>query len=144
MQGHSKDLHYGRTSVYSLQYHLIMVTKYRRGVLVGSVKSELEELLRSMASQFDMEIKEMEIMSDHVHMLVDAAPKYSISSVMKGFKGVSARMLFMHHPEIKSKLWGGHLWQPSYFAATVSDRSKEQIREYIRRQNQVRGSNNND
>lgn len=139
MQGHSKDLHYGRTSVYSLQYHLIMVTKYRRGVLTGSVKAELEELLRSMASQFDMKIEEMEIMSDHVHMLVDAAPKYSISSVMKGFKGVSARMLFMHHPEIKSKLWGGHLWQPSYFAATVSDRSEEQIKEYIRHQRPSKG-----
>lgn len=139
MQGHSDDLHYGRTSVYSLQYHLILVTKYRQGVLVGDVKQELATMLRSLANQFDMTIEEMEIMSDHVHLLVDASPKHSISSIMKGLKGVSARMLFMHHPEIKSKLWGGHLWQPSYFAATVSDRSEEQMREYIRHQKPSKG-----
>lgn len=139
MQTHSDDLHYGRTSVYSLQYHLILVTKYRQGVLVGDVKQELATMLRSLANQFDMIIEEMEIMSDHVHLLVDASPKHSISSIMKGLKGVSARMLFMHHPEIKSKLWGGHLWQPSYFAATVSDRSEGQMREYIRHQEPSKG-----
>lgn len=146
MQGNSKDIHYARTSVYSLQYHLIIVTKYRRGVLVGPVKQELEELLRSLASQFGMKIEEMEIMPDHVHLLVDAVPKYSISSIMKGLKGVTARMLFMHHPEIKNKLWGGHLWQPSYFAVTVSERSEDQIREYIRHQkpNQAKESKDND
>lgn len=139
MQAHSDDLHYIRTSVYSLQYHLIIVTKYRRDVLTGSVKQELEALLRSLADQFDMQIEEMEIMSDHVHMLVDASPKHSISSIMKGLKGVSARMLFMHHPEIKQKLWGGHLWQPSYFAVTVSERSEEQIRHYIQHQKPSKG-----
>ncbi|MDE8678107.1 IS200/IS605 family transposase [Limosilactobacillus mucosae] len=139
MQTHSDDLHYSRTSVYSLQYHLIIVTKYRRDVLIGSVKQELEALLRSLADQFDMQIEEMEIMSDHVHMLVDASPKHSISSIMKGLKGVSARMLFMHHPEIKQKLWGGHLWQPSYFAVTVSERSEEQIRHYIQHQKPSKG-----
>lgn len=139
MQGHSKDLHFGRTSVYSLQYHLIIVTKYRRDVLIGPIKEELEELLRSLADQFDMDIEEIEIMPDHVHMLVDAVPKYSISSIMKGLKGVTARILFMHHPEIKNKLWGGHLWQPSYFAVTVSERSEEQIREYIRHQKPSKG-----
>lgn len=139
MQTHSDDLHYSRTSVYSLQYHLIIVTKYRRDVLIGSVKQELEALLRSLADQFDMQIEEMKIMSDHVHMLVDASPKHSISSIMKGLKGVSARMLFMHHPEIKQKLWGGHLWQPSYFAVTVSERSEEQIRHYIQHQKPSKG-----
>jgi putative transposase len=116
MQAHSDDLHYSRTSVYSLQYHLIIVTKYRRDVLTGSVKQELEALLRSLAD-----------------------PKHSISSIMKGLKGVSARMLFMHHPEIKQKLWGGHLWQPSYFAVTVSERSEEQIRHYIQHQKPSKG-----
>ena len=139
MPAHSDDLHYSRTSVYSLQYHLIIVTKYRRDILTGSVKQELEALLRSLADQFDMQIEEMEIMSDHVHMLVDASPKHSISSIMKGLKGVSARMLFMHHPEIKQKLWGGHLWQPSYFAVTVSERSEEQIRHYIQHQKPSKG-----
>lgn len=106
MQDYSDDLHYSRTSVYSLEYHLIMVTKYRRDVLVGPVKDELELLLRSLAEQFDAYIEEMKIMPDHVHMLLDASPKHSISSMMKEFKGVSARMLFMRHPEIKKTIVG--------------------------------------
>lgn len=139
MQAHSEELNYSRTSVYSLKYHLILVTKYRKDVLVGPIKQELEQLLISMTEQFGGKILEMEIMPDHVHMLVDASPKNSLSSMMKGYKGVSARMLFMHHPELKKQLWGGHLWQPSYFACTVSERSEELIKEYIRNQKTSRG-----
>lgn len=139
MQKHSNKLNYARSSVYSLQYHMILVTKYRRDVLIGDVKIELEELLQKMTKQFSGKIIEINIMPDHVHMLVDASPKYSISSMMKGYKGVSARILFMHHPEIKEKLWGGHLWQPSYFVCTVSERSEDMIREYIRKQKKSKG-----
>ena len=139
MQKHSNKLNYARSSVYSLQYHMILVTKYRRDVLIGDVKIELEELLQKMTKQFSGKIIEINIMPDHVHMLVDASPKYSISSIMKGYKGASARILFMHHPEIKEKLWGGHLWQPSYFVCTVSERSEDMIREYIRKQKKSKG-----
>ena len=92
-----------------------------------------------MTEQFSGKIIEINIMPDHVHMLIDASSKHSISSMMKGYKGVSVRMLFMHHPEIKEKLCGGHLWQPSYFACTVSERSEDMIREYIRKQKKSKG-----
>ena len=139
MQKHSSELNYARNSVYSLRYHLILVTKYRRDVLIADIKTELEELLKSMTEQFSGKIIEINIMPDHVHMLIDASPKHSVSSMIKGYKGVSARMLFMHHPEIKEKLCGGHLWQPSYFACTVSERSEDMIREYIRKQKKSKG-----
>ena len=92
-----------------------------------------------MTERFSGKIIEINIMPDHVHMLIDASPKHSISLMIKGYKGVSARMLFMHHPEIKEKLCGGHLWQPSYFAGTVSERSEDMIREYIRKQKKSKG-----
>lgn len=118
---------------------MILVTKYRRDVLIADIKTELEELLKSMTEQFSGKIIKINIMPDHVHMLIDLNPKHSISSMMKGYKGVSARMLFMHHLEIKEKLCGGHLWQPSYFAGTVSERSEDMIREYIRKQKKSKG-----
>ncbi|HCU8684658.1 TPA: transposase, partial [Enterococcus faecium] len=49
-------------------------------------------------------------------------------------KGASARLLFKKHPELKQLLWGGHLWNPSYFVATVSENTEEQIRKYIQNQ----------
>lgn len=139
MQSKSDDLNYGRSSVYSLQYHVILVTKYRRDVLIGDVKDELEKLLRSMTEQFSGEVMEINIKPDHVHMLIDASPKHALSSMIKGYKGVSARMLFRNHPEIKQKLWGGHLWQPSYFVCTVSECSEELIRRYIKNQKKSKG-----
>ena len=120
--------------VYSCKYHVVWCPKYRRKVLVNGVDLRLKKLIEEICSEYHIDIIEMKIMPDHVHMLIDASPKHSISSMMKGYKGVSARMLFMHHPEIKEKLCGGHLWQPSYFAGTVSERSEDMIREYIRKQ----------
>ena len=134
IQAKSKDLHYGRTSVYSLQYHLILVTKYRRDVIVGDVKDALSKLLTSLCEDMSVTIVAMELMPDHVHLLIDAKPTTAISSVVKGLKGVSAKLLFRDHPVVKSKLWGGHLWQPSYFACTVSERSQAMIKEYIESQ----------
>ena len=60
-----------------------------------------------------------------------------IPSVVKAFKGVSARLLFKMHPKLKHTLWGGHLWNPSYFVATVSENTEEQIRQYIHSQKKV-------
>ena len=76
----------------------------------------------------------MEVMPDHIHLLVDCKPQFYISDMIKIMKGNLARQLFLSHPELKRELWGGHLWNPSYCAVTVSDRSKEQVLTYIRGQ----------
>ena len=76
----------------------------------------------------------METDLDHIHLLIDCSPQHYIPNMVKALKGVSARLLFKANPDIKQKLWGGHLWNPSYFIATVSENTEEQVREYIRRQ----------
>ena len=53
------------------------------------------------------------------------------SDMIKTMKGNIARQMFLAHPELKKELWGGHLWNPSYCAVTVSDRSREQVCSYI-------------
>ena len=62
------------------------------------------------------------------------SPQHFIPNILKIFKGISARKLFLKHPEIKNKLWNGHLWNPSYFVATVSENTEEQIKRYIQTQ----------
>ena len=76
----------------------------------------------------------MEVMPDHIHLLVDCTPQIRPSDAIKVYKGNTARWLFMKHPELKQQLWGGHMWNPSYFVATVSDRSLEQVENYIKEQ----------
>ena len=111
------DLAYGRGYVYSLQYHLVWCTKYRKKVLRGGIDTECREMLEALAQEYKFRIMAVKVMPDHIHLLVDW--------------GNLARRLFIRHPELKEELWGGHLWNPSYCAVTVSDRSREQVERYI-------------
>ena len=127
-------LSYGRGYVYSLQYHIVWCTKYRRKVLTAGADEDCKQLLLDLAEEYGFRIPAMEVMPDHVHVLIDAKPQFYISDMVKIMKGTLARRLFLLHPEMKEKLWGGHLWNPSYCVVTVSDRSREQVEEYIRSQ----------
>ena len=117
--------------VYSLQYHLVWCTKYRKKVLANDVDQECKEMLQEIAQEYQFRILAMEVMPDHIHLLLDCKPQFFISDMIKIMKGNLARQLFLVHPELKRELWGGHLWNPSYCAVTVSDRSREQIMAYI-------------
>ncbi len=125
---------YGRGYVYSIQYHLVWCTKYRRRVLSDEIENKLKEIIREISKDNNFTIEEIETDLDHIHMLIDCSPQHYIPNIVKALKGVSARLLFKEHPELKSMLWGGHLWNPSYFVATVSENTEEQIRDYIRSQ----------
>lgn len=70
----------------------------------------------------------MESDKDHIHLLIECTPQHDIPSIVKTFKGVSARLLLKKHPELKQRLWREYLWNPSYFVATVSENTEEQIR----------------
>lgn len=128
------EIHYGRGYVYSIQYHLVWCVKYRHDVLQGQIDTDVKDLLKQIAFDNEVTILEMESDKDHIHLLIDCKPQHYIPSVVKALKGVSARLLFKKHPELKKRLWGGHLWNPSYFVATVSENTEEQIRTYIQNQ----------
>ena len=133
---HNTGLTYGRGYVYSLQYHIVFCTKYRKQVLTDSVKDDLEQLLYGLADEYNFIIDELSVQPDHVHMLLDCKPQFYISDMVKIIKGNTARRLFIDHPELKTQLYGGHLWNPSYCAVTVSDRSREMVKQYISTQEQ--------
>jgi putative transposase len=124
----------GRGYVYSIQYHVVWCVKYRHKLLTGEVESNLKEILHQIASDNHFEITEIEADADHIHLLIDCSPQHSIPNIIKALKGVSARLLFKKFPQLKTKLWGGNMWNPSYFVATVSEQTEEQIRKYIQNQ----------
>ncbi len=125
---------YGRGYVYTIQYHIVWCTKYRHKILQGKVETTLKEIIKQIAEDNQLRIEEIETDLDHIHLLIDCSPQHYIPNIVKALKGVSARLLFKTHPKIKQKLWGGHLWNPSYFVTTVSENTEEQIRDYIRSQ----------
>ena len=129
-----EDVTHGRGYVYSLQYHIVWCTKYRKQLFVSGLEEEVKGHLKEVAEYLQARIIAMEVMPDHVHLLLDCKPQFRPSDAIKIFKGNTARWLFLAHPELKKQLWGGHMWNPGYFVATVSDRSLEQVEKYIRQQ----------
>lgn len=124
----------GRGYVYQLEYHLIWCVKYRHQVLTGEVADGLKGILRDIAAQNGLEVITLEVMPDHVHLLLSATPQQAIPDFVKALKGASARRMFAGYPQLKEKLWGGNLWNPSYCILTVSENTRAQIQKYIESQ----------
>lgn len=125
----------GRGYVYSIQYHVVWCVKYRRKVLTPKIEKSLITILRKIACENEFAILECNGGLDHIHLLIDCSPQHYIPNIMKALKGVSARLLMKEYGnELKGQLWGGHLWNPSYYISTVSENTESQIREYIKSQ----------
>ena len=125
----------GRGYVYSIQYHIVWCVKYRNKIITPKIEKSLIEILQKIASDNEFSIVEVNTDLDHIHLLIDCKPQHYIPNIIKALKGVSARLLMLeYNVELKKKLWGGHLWNPSYFISTVSENTEEQIRNYIKSQ----------
>ncbi len=129
------DITYGRGYVYTIQYHIVWCVKYRHKVLTPNIEKSLKEILDTIAKDNGFQIIEYNCNLDHIHLLINCSPQHYIPDMMKALKGVSARLLMKKYGEdLRNKLYNGHLWNPSYFVATVSENTEEQIRRYIQSQ----------
>ena len=130
-------LTYGRGYVYAIQYHIVWCVKYRRKILTPDIENSLIQYLYKIAEDNNFTIEEINGDLDHIYLLISCSPQHYIPDMMKALKGVSARLLMKEYgDQFKDKLWGGHLWNPSYYVATVSENTENQIREYIQKQKQ--------
>lgn len=118
--------------VYSCKYHVVWCPKYRRKVLVGDIAERLKELIAQKAAEINAEIIEMEVMPDHVHLLVEVDPQYGINRAVRHIKGTSSHALRSEFPSLKSRL--PTLWTNSYFVSTVGGAPLEIIKQYIENQ----------
>ena len=125
---------HGRGYVYDLKYHLVWCVKYRKKILVGPFEKDFKDIIRELCETHEIELLEMETDQDHVHLLISCKPQHYIPDFVKTLKGQSARRLFKIHPTLKEQLWGGHLWNPSYFITSVSENTQAQVENYIRSQ----------
>ncbi len=131
----STELRQGRHCVFAMHVHLVFVTKYRRDVFTREILHELEAVFASVCRDFGATLVEFDGEDDHVHLLVNYPPSVSVSSLVNSLKGVSSRMIRKKaFPDIRKKLWEGHLWSPSYFAGSCGGAPISVIRQYIEQQ----------
>lgn len=120
---------------YSCKYHVVFCPKYRRSVLVDGVDVRLKELIVNTCERLNVELIEVEVMPDHVHLLLEVDPQYGIHRTVKQIKGVSSRTLREEFPWLKSRI--PSLWTNSYFVSTVGGAPLSVIKQYIEQQKTV-------
>src|SRR5688572_27646739 len=121
-------------TVYSLHYHFVFITKYRKPVLRGEIGTEVRDLIREICRTLDIEILQGHIRPDHVHLLLSVPPHLAPSRVMQRVKGKTSHHLLQDHRKLRSEFWGRHLWARGYFVCTSGNVTDEVIARYIAEQ----------
>jgi putative transposase len=116
-------------------YHVVWCPKFRRPVLSDGVDQRLKAILRDVASETRSDLIEVEVMPDHVHLLIEVDPQFGIHRFVKTAKGRSSRLLRQEFPRLRSRL--PTLWTNSYFVSTVGGAPRSVIKQYIEDQKRV-------
>ncbi len=130
-----KPYHTDHSIVYSCQYHIIFCPKYRRPILVDAVAARLKELLMEKQDEYGYAVMGMEVMPDHVHLLLDVDPRVGVASVVAKIKGYTSHALREQYPWLKKRL--PTLWTRSKFISSVGAVTLETVQQYIASQKGV-------
>ena len=121
-------------TIWHCQYHIVFAPKYRYRILSGAIGSEVERCIRAFSEQQAVEIIELNVQIDHVHLLVMAPPKISLSDYVGIVKGRTAIRVLNRFKHLRKKpYWGNHFWSKGYCIDTVGLDS-EMIRKYVKYQ----------
>ena len=130
----SKYVH-KKHNVTVLLYHLVFPAKYRRAVFDERVDQELRDICLEIEKRYEIKFLEIGVDKDHVHFLVQSVPTYSVTSLVKMIKSLTAREIFKRCHHVKKQLWGGEFWSDGYFASTVGKHGDEEvISRYVKEQ----------
>jgi len=122
-------------AVFSLQYHLVLIIKYRKKALVDeAIRERLKNIVWDLAKQLNIEIIVQEPAEDHTHILFKAKPNTDLVKTVNTLKGVTARLLRREYPQLKDLLWGDSFWSDSYFLATTGQVSLDVLKKYVEEQ----------
>ena len=132
MKSKQTSYHKSNHIVYKCTYHIIFCPKYRRKIFKDGIDETLKELIYNFSLKKKFSILEMEIMEDHIHLLVDMYPEYSPLEMVKQLKYYTAKELKIQYPEINKRL--PNLWTRSCFISTVGGAPLEIVKQYIENQ----------
>ena len=121
-------------TTYRCKYHIVILPKYRRMIIYNKLRADIGQILRELIERKpDCQLLEAEACPDHIHMLVEIAPKYSVAEFMGYLKSKSTLMIFERHANLKYKYGNRHFWCRGYFVDTVGKNAKK-IEEYVQNQ----------
>lgn len=123
-------------SVFKLQYHLILVTKYRKKVINNDISIFLKNIFERIAPDYNIKITEWNHDCDHVHILLEAHPNTQMTKYINAVKSASSRLVKKEFPEIKNQLYKESFWSKSFCLLTTGGASIEAIQKYIQQQRQ--------
>ncbi len=118
-------------AVWQCKYQIIWCPKYRFKIMKGALRQSVDEILRQLCEWKKLELLEMNVQEDHVHMVASISPKFSISEVVGFLKGKCAIKVFDKHLELKKRYWGRHFWAKGYCVSTVG-LDEEKVRQYVK------------
>ena len=121
-----------------LLYHLVCPAKYRRKIFSEEVTKSLLLICFEITEKYEIEFIEIGTDEDHVHFLIQGIPRMSPSEIVKVVKSLTGREIFRLHPEVKTLLWGSHIWSSGYYINTVGQHGTEEvIKRYVENQGRV-------
>lgn len=125
----------GHHCAYNTHYHIVFPIKYRKSLLTDGVSKELKEISKEIEERYDIEMEQIGTDGNHIHLLCSFHPKYSIGDVVRIYKSITARQLFLKFPELKKILWGGEFWSDGYYVSTVGEKGNWSVVErYVKNQ----------
>ncbi len=130
----SMDLESNNHSVFSLNYHLVLVIKYRRKVIDDTISARLREIFEYIQPAYNITLKEWNHDRDHVHILFSAHPNSEISRFLNAYKSASSRLIKKEYPQIREKLWRENFWSRSFCLISTGGAPIDVIRKYIESQ----------
>ena len=130
------ELKRNSNAVYLLNYHLILITKYRKKVFINDgIIERTKEIMRNIAADFDADIINQECGEDHIHLMISTKPTTELTKMVNLLKGTSSRYLRKEYEsELSDVLYGDSFWSDSYYIATAGNVSVDTIYKYIENQ----------
>ena len=126
-------------NVYDAHYHLVFPVKYRKSLLTDEIPLAIVEIAKDISMRYDIEFEKIGTDLNHIHILASFAPKYAGSDVVRMFKSITAKQLFVRFPQLRKELWGGEFWSDGFYLATVSERGNWQaVEHYVANQGKTR------
>ena len=128
------ELEHGSHSVFCLNYHLVLVIKYRKKVINDKVSERLKEIFKGVGESYDISIKEWNHDINHIHVLFTAHSDTNLSKFLNSYKSASSRIIKNEFPYIRKYLWKEYFWSPSYCLISTGGATIEVIKRYVENQ----------